>query len=326
MTAQTFVSYGQNREDVVLRRALRDVTAGSYVDVGANDPRLYSLTRGFYDQGWSGITVEPVPVFAEAHRRERPRDTLVEAAVTDQPIDSVTLHVIGDTGLSTLVDDVSERHRQDGWESRDVAVPARTLDEILESAGWEGRDIHFVSVDVEGAEPEVLRSFDLTRWRPWILVVESTAPRSTEQTHHAWEPRLLEAGYVPCLFDGLSRFYASPDHPELVELLSYPACPLDEFDTDLDRQRREQIDRQQRALEDAEQLVERTRAETVRWRTTALTRWAAAAAPVVTSHVDPAAAARAAHLEQELDATRRTLSWRITAPLRAVRRSARAGR
>jgi FkbM family methyltransferase len=317
VTAQTFVSYGQNREDVVLRRALREVGAGSYVDVGANDPRLYSLTRGFYDQGWSGITVEPVPHFAEAHRRERPRDTLVEAAVTDEDVDSVTLHVIGDTGLSTLVDDVSERHRRDGFENQDVTVPARTLDRILEDAGWEGREIHFVSIDVEGAEPGVVRSFDLARWRPWILVVESTAPRSTEQTHHAWEPRVLEAGWVPCLFDGLSRYYASPDHPELVDLLSYPACPLDEFDTDADRQRRETIEAQQRELDEAF-------AETVRWRTAALTRWADAA--TVTTDDGAHERARAAHLEAELAATRSTLSWRVTAPLRAVRRGGRSAR
>jgi FkbM family methyltransferase len=317
VTAQTFVSYGQNREDVVLRRALRDVRTGSYVDVGANDPRLYSLTRGFYDQGWSGITVEPVPHFAAAHRRDRPRDTLVEAAVTDQDVESVTLHVIGDTGLSTLVDDVSERHRQDGFENQDVTVPARSLDSILEDAGWEGREIHFVSVDVEGAEPEVVRSFDLARWRPWILVVESTAPRSTEQTHHAWEPRVLEAGWVPCLFDGLSRYYASPDHPELVELLSYPACPLDEFDTDADRQRRDTIEQQQRELD-------ASFAETVRWRTAALTRWAEASVAVTDRSAHEAA--RAAHLEAELAATRSTLSWRVTAPLRAVRRGGRATR
>ncbi|QZN84797.1 FkbM family methyltransferase [Cellulomonas sp. C5510] len=315
MTAQTFVSYAQNREDVVLRRALRDVERGSYVDVGANDPRRFSLTRGFYDQGWSGITVEPVPYFAAAHRDERPRDTLVEAAVTDRDVESVTLHVIEDTGLSTLVDEVSSRHGRDGWESRDVVVPARSLDRILEDAGWDGRDLHFVSVDVEGAEPEVLRSFDLARWRPWILVVESTAPRSTEQTHHAWEPAVLAAGWVPCLFDGLSRFYASPDHPELVELLSYPACPLDEYDTDTDRQRRDTIERQQRALD-------ASGAETVRWRTAALTRWAQAA--TLSTERAAAEAARAAQLEAELLATRRTLSWRVTAPLRALRRGGRS--
>ena len=33
-----FISFAQNLEDVVLYRALSDVTHGFYVDVGANSP------------------------------------------------------------------------------------------------------------------------------------------------------------------------------------------------------------------------------------------------------------------------------------------------
>ncbi len=310
----TFVSYAQNREDVVLRRALRDVEDGRYVDVGANDPRLFSVTRGFYDQGWRGITVEPVPHFAAAHRRERPGDLLVEAAVTDADVDEITLHVIGDTGLSTLVDTVSEHHREAGWASEDVTVPARSLDSILEDAGWAGEDIHFVSVDVEGAEPAVLRSVDLARWRPWILVIESTEPLSTVPTHGEWEDLVLAAGYRFCLFDGLSRFYVSPDHPELAGLLSYPACPLDVYDTDQDRTRRDTIERLER---EHAQTEARLTEDLIRWRTAALTHWAAALAEPAGRVA--AAEQLAAALQQELVATRRTVSWRVTAPLRAVR-------
>lgn len=34
----SFDSYAQNFEDVILRRALKDVDKGSYVNVGAQDP------------------------------------------------------------------------------------------------------------------------------------------------------------------------------------------------------------------------------------------------------------------------------------------------
>lgn len=294
----------------MLWRALHDVAEGRYVDVGANDPRLFSVTRGFYDQGWRGITVEPVPAFAEAQRRERPEDTLVEAAITDGAVGTVTLHLIADTGLSTLVDDVSARQAADGFTSEDVTVAARRLDDVLDEAGWQGTDIHFMVVDVEGAELQALRSVDLTRWKPWVLVIESTAPRSTEPTHGEWEDIVLAAGYTFCFFDGLSRFYCSAEHPELQPLLSYPASPLDEYDTDVDRTRRDTIERltgENSSLTD----------ELVRWRSRALTRWAER------SDAPPAGRAedqqRIAALEKELQATRATLSWRITAPLRAVR-------
>ncbi|QVI64872.1 FkbM family methyltransferase [Cellulomonas fengjieae] len=290
----------------MLWRALRGIPEGRYVDVGANDPRLFSVTRGFYELGWSGITIEPVPAFAAAQRAERPRDTLIEAAVTDEAIDTVTLHVFEDTGLSTLVDEVSERHVGAGFAGSDVVVPARTLDDILAEAGWDDVDIHFMVVDVEGAEAAVIRSADLARWRPWVLVIESTAPLSTEPTHEVWEGDVLAAGYTFCLFDGLSRFYVSPDHPELVPLVSYPACPLDEYDTDAEREQRASIER----LTD----------EVVRWRTAALTRWADRSDSTLSRAADQR---RIAALEAELVAVRRTVSWRLTAPLRAVRGVAR---
>ena len=43
----TFVSYAQNMEDVMLWRALKDVDQGFYVDVGANDPNVHSVTKAF---------------------------------------------------------------------------------------------------------------------------------------------------------------------------------------------------------------------------------------------------------------------------------------
>ena len=84
MAPTPFVSYAQNREDVVLARALKHVERGRYVDVGANDPVADSVTYAFYDRGWSGIAVEPVPMYADRLREIRPRDRIVQAAVTGE--------------------------------------------------------------------------------------------------------------------------------------------------------------------------------------------------------------------------------------------------
>ena len=70
----SFVSYAQNSEDVMIWRALKHVAEGFYIDVGANDPTLYSVTRAFYDKGWHGINIEPVAEFFDRLKSERPRD------------------------------------------------------------------------------------------------------------------------------------------------------------------------------------------------------------------------------------------------------------
>jgi methyltransferase FkbM-like protein len=186
-------------------------------------------------------------------------------------------------------------------------VPAVRLDALLERQGWSPEDdVHFLLVDVEGAEREVLRSIDLRRWRPWVLVVEATAPNSTRSTHDEWEPDVLAAGYEFRLFDGLSRYYVSSERAaELGPALSYPACVLDGYQTAAHVQ----------ALEAAEEAL----VQATHWRTVALRGWAdAVAARVESAPRDP----DADRLRQEVAAMQQTLSWRVTRPLRGARRLA----
>jgi hypothetical protein len=280
-----FISFGENAEDVVLHRALGNVINGRYVEVGAHHPTDSSATRAFYDRGWSGVTVEPVAEFVESFRRLRPRDMVVQPAVTD------------------------------------AKAPTRRLDAVLEEHLRQGDEIHFMVVNTAGSEATVLAGIDLRRWRPWVLVVGATAPNSSQQTHQQWEHLLLEGGYEFCLFDGVSRFYAAAEQADrLRPALSYPANVLDDFVPhhrhELERElatARDELGRLRSAHEDV-------LGELVRWRGAVLARWCEA---VGSSAGMPAGSAgRGTHevvrLKEELAAIRATVSWRITAPLRAV--------
>jgi FkbM family methyltransferase len=320
VTSTPFVSYAQNGEDVVLWRALQGVSGGRYVDVGANDPVVDSVTKAFYDRGWHGMDVEPMADFARLLREQRPRDVVVQAAVTTQDGTEVVLHEVTGTGLSTLVDQHAAEVPR-GHDVRDVRVPSRRLDSLVREHLSPDEPVHFCKVDVEGAEAEVLASVDLTTWRPWVLVVEATRPNSTDQTQQEWEGAVLAAGYRFCLFDGLSRYYVAEEHAELAPLLSYPACPLDgHVRSDLREAQDEAGRLRQRTGELEQELADlrgelvQLRVELVRWRGAVLERWSRAVAPS-----DDGARA-------ELEALKQTVSWRATRPLRAVRSLQRRAR
>jgi hypothetical protein len=53
---------------------------------------------------------------------------------------------------------------------QEIKVPAATLSEILERERISRLD--FVTIDVEGHEAEVLKGFDLRKWRPALVIVE----------------------------------------------------------------------------------------------------------------------------------------------------------
>jgi FkbM family methyltransferase len=221
----TFISYGQNGEDVLLWRVLGEIRDGFYIDVGANDPWWDSITKNFYDNGWRGINIEPsVPVYTSLVE-QRPRDINLCLAVGSRCGDVTFYEFEGAHGLSTVEKSVAEMHRAGGYTVHERIVPMVTLDSICEE--HVRSDIHFLKIDVEGSEGEVLRGIDLTRWRPWILLVEATAPIHGEPTHEGWEPYILEAGYKFAYFDGLNRFYVSNEKADLIAKL---ACQPNVFD------------------------------------------------------------------------------------------------
>ena len=78
-----FISYAQNFEDVMLWRALKHVQNGFYIDVGAQHPVIDSVSKAFYECGWRGIHIEPVPGYAELLRKDRPDETVLQIALAD---------------------------------------------------------------------------------------------------------------------------------------------------------------------------------------------------------------------------------------------------
>jgi FkbM family methyltransferase len=222
----TFISYAQNFEDVMLWRALGHVQDGFYIDVGANDPVVDSVTQTFYERGWHGINIEPMAQYYEKLVQQRPRDLNLAVAVGERP-GSLTFYDVPDTGLSTAAADIAQQHRQAGRRVVEQHIPVTTLSQLCEENA--PADIHFLKVDVEGFELEVLRGMDFTRWRPWVLVVEATRPQSQESAHDEWEPLLLQHGYRFAWFDGLNRFYVSGEHAELLPAFALPPNYFDGF-------------------------------------------------------------------------------------------------
>ena len=302
----TVISYAQNFEDVMLWRALQHVGTGYYVDIGANDPVVDSVTRWFYEQGWSGINIEPVTHWFNKLSQDRPRDTNLQLAVSCQP-GPLTLYDIPDTGLATLDASIAATHRQSGCTVQELSVPVQTLDAVL-SQHASGRDIHFLKIDVEGAEHDVLQSASLQSIRPWIILVEATAPRSPVTNHHLWESLLTLRGYQFAYFDGLNRFYVADEHSALMAALQVPPNTFDGFmrlgewqaRTD-NHHLRQQLTTQASALAHEKAAMQPLR-DALSVQAQQLQTW-----------------------QQRVQAMQASTSWRVTAPLRALKNAGQGG-
>ena len=334
-----FISHAQNFEDVLLWRALKHLQPGWYVDIGAQDPVVDSVSLAFYERGWRGVHVEPVPDYAKALREQREGDHVVEAAVGTS-IGMVELHAFANTGLSTLDEVIAHRHQSNGYLARTIRVPSVTLDEILGKASG---DIHWLKIDVEGAEHDVISSWRNDELRPWLVVVESTMPLDTVASHHAWEPKLLSKGYRFALFDGLNRFYVSPDHPELLDAFQSAANVFDDFALSGDasapfceqvnrrvHELRKELDKSVDEAANRVAYLEKTVREQRSDFDQQLSKLSTARRTIeiellTQTRVAAAADAQAKALRLELDAVYASASWRMTSVVRGVRRALSAG-
>lgn len=208
--AEGIVSYAQNFEDVMLWRALGHVQAGLYVDIGAQSASQDSVSMAFHEKGWRGVHVEPVPAYAQELREGRPGDIVIEAMVGARRGTQKFFAVPG-TGLSTSQEDLAKDYSHDGRQVVHTVVPVITLDDVFDQISGE---VHWLKIDVEGAEEEVIRGWMGSR-RPWIVLVESTRPMTQIQSHDHWENDLVAKGYEFAYFDGLNRFYVHLSQAEL---------------------------------------------------------------------------------------------------------------
>lgn len=226
----SFVSYAQNYEDVILWRVLKGVEDGYYVDIGSEDPIHGSVSYAFSQKGWRGLSVEPTDEYFNKFRQVRPNDDIVQAFVSDKR-SSLDFYVIENTGLSTADFRIAEEHKALGHDYFIKKIETITIQDLWEKSGR--TEIHWLKIDVEGHEEQILRGWN-DNVRPWVLVVEAYAPLSEVltnnrvQTHELWESIVLEKGYLFVYADGLNRFYLHENHLELRYLFEFPPNVIDD--------------------------------------------------------------------------------------------------
>ena len=222
-------SYAQNFEDVMLARCFPG-PSGFYVDVGANDPDIDSVTRVFYERGWSGINIEPLASNFARLKKRRPRDLNLHLAAGDQD-GTITFYEIGKWhGYSTTDSEIAAQHRRDGLKVIEYETPMRRLASVLDEHA-RAKTIDFLSVDVEGAELAVLVGAELTRHRPKVILAESRLPVTVNMVDRFFDVPDRTADYVKLLEprsyllayrDGLNAFFVAEEHKDLARHFFFP--------------------------------------------------------------------------------------------------------
>ena len=169
----------QHGEDFFLWQRLGFSSKGTYIEIGAYDGVSLSNSYFFEKIGWHGLLVEAHPDLVTCCRTSRPDSLVVHAALGNADGGTATFSMVrGGKGLDTLsFSETNELHRQrvlaEGGMIESTRVPARTWSSVIAEHGISNVD--WVSIDVEGAELEVLMGAGLETFRPRLLLVEDNS-------------------------------------------------------------------------------------------------------------------------------------------------------
>lgn len=165
-------SYSQEGEDMILRRIFEKQTRGFYVDVGAHHPRRFSNTCHFYENGWSGINIEPNPDGFALLEHARKRDINIQCGVSSKN-GTLVYSMFDEPALNTFDPDIASQRAGTSLllETREVRV--EPLTDILDHYIPRGTAIDFMNIDVEGHDLVVLRSNNWNMYRARVVIAES---------------------------------------------------------------------------------------------------------------------------------------------------------
>jgi FkbM family methyltransferase len=163
-------------EKAQIRQFFNHQQDGCCVEVGANEPvSVCSQSLHLEERlNWQCLLIEPNPSLAQKAIRLRPKAKVCEAACTcpenigtmllNIPLDKNNLEV---TGHASLEKNADEHHY---LYHNSINIKADTLTHILQAHNI--RKIDFLSIDVEGAEMDVLLGLDFDLYQPKLILLE----------------------------------------------------------------------------------------------------------------------------------------------------------
>jgi len=199
--------HSQNKQDEFLEKNIfKGFKNGFFIDVGAHDGVTINNTLYFSRRNnWTGINVEPIASVFEKLAVNRKTDININCAVCNKTgfadfYDSViTNGTNGQEMLSGLKDCYDPRHfdrlnkeiTRDGGHFNVITVPTKKLEDICDE--YNVKHVHYLSIDVEGAEFEVIKSINFDKVFIDIVEFENNYGQKTYQEIVDY---LQEKGYL----------------------------------------------------------------------------------------------------------------------------------
>tara|TARA_B100000989_G_scaffold39370_1_gene24953 strand:+ start:1274 stop:2014 length:741 start_codon:yes stop_codon:yes gene_type:complete len=167
-----FVSYSSFGEEILVNRIFKDKKDGFFVDVGAFNPVVGSLTKILYDKGWKGINLDFSETNINLFKIFRKRDISIKTGVSDKNAVKKSFTFDPSSGTNTLNEEYAKGWSKKFYKNYKIEnVRCRTLNTILKENNI-SRNFDYLNIDVEAHDYEVLQGINLDLFKPRLITCE----------------------------------------------------------------------------------------------------------------------------------------------------------
>ena len=159
-------SYSGSAQDLIINHFFKNKKKGIYIDVGCYHPYNGNNTKLLYDRGWSGINIDLDFHTIDFFNFVRKRDENINIAISDTEGEKNLYFFHNRSAINSL----SEIRKKEAKEIRKIKT--KTLNSVFENSKFKNEKINLISIDVEGHEIEVLKSINLEKYAPEMVVIE----------------------------------------------------------------------------------------------------------------------------------------------------------
>ncbi|MGB0370934.1 MAG: FkbM family methyltransferase [Opitutales bacterium] len=195
---RTFSQLGQ---DLVIRNRFKrdDFSKWYCVDVGCHHPIDFNNTYLFYELGARVLNIDPNSEFEALYKRFRGADSFCCSAIAEEEGDA-KYYRYAKSQWNGLAENVNQKKHLLGVETLKVS----RLESILSAQGAP-KVIDFLSIDTEGFELSVLRSFSFSEYSVRCICLESRMSVEKHLKHPVHQ--YLKSGFRLFAHNGHDAFY-----------------------------------------------------------------------------------------------------------------------
>jgi len=173
-------SVSQLGQDINVLKVYKEQRNGYFVELGANDGIKISntyLLEKTYD--WTGICVEPIPSAFKKLVLNRPKSICMDSAVYDVSNLSLEFDIAHNANVLSGISANLDKHKAAVDANKTtIMVNTISLTDLLDKYNAP-RFIEYMSIDTEGSEYEILKTFNFDKYIFGLIDVE----------HNGIEPR-----------------------------------------------------------------------------------------------------------------------------------------